>query len=187
MWLQLYGLCTFRTFKVWVLNFRMRFFVFIVVMNLNLAHWVKKLATNAKNTDNRTWSKFFYYGRKFWRQYVDVIDTTCGRIYFLTCKNFRLSVQRPLRRTHTGREAKNTLFSMSVHTPATTFGFCPQRPATSCFELVVWIVLDAAWCGAMLFVRCVTAFRLHPEWNISILQYILNTAQYVPSHKKKKK
>ncbi len=27
-------------------------------------------------------------GRKFWRQCANVIDTTWGRIYFLTCENF---------------------------------------------------------------------------------------------------
>ncbi len=31
---------------------------------------------------------FFYDGRKFRRQCVNVIDTTWGRIYFSTCENF---------------------------------------------------------------------------------------------------
>ncbi len=38
----------------------------------------------------------FFDGRKFRRQCANVIDTTWGRIYLLTCENFRLSVQRPL-------------------------------------------------------------------------------------------
>ncbi len=39
---------------------------------------------------------FFYDARKFRRQCVNVIDTTWGRIYFLMCENFGLSVQWPL-------------------------------------------------------------------------------------------
>ncbi len=40
--------------------------------------------------------RIFFDGRKFRRQCANVIDTTWGRIYFLTCENFVLSVQRPL-------------------------------------------------------------------------------------------
>ncbi len=36
---------------------------------------LKMLATDVKNTENQTWSKFFYDGRKFQRQCVDVIHT----------------------------------------------------------------------------------------------------------------
>ncbi len=57
---------------------------------------LKMLATDAKNAENRTRSEFFYDGRKFQRQCVNVTDTTWGRIYFSTCKNFGLSVQWPL-------------------------------------------------------------------------------------------
>ncbi len=32
--------------------------------------------------------RIFFYGRKFRRQCANVIDTTWGRIYFLTCKKF---------------------------------------------------------------------------------------------------
>jgi len=49
---------------------------------------LKMCATDAKNAENRTWSEFFYDGRKFRRQCVNVIDTMWGRIYFLTCENF---------------------------------------------------------------------------------------------------
>ncbi len=38
----------------------------------------------------------FYDGWKFRRQRVNMIDTTWGHIYFLTCKNVGLSVQWPL-------------------------------------------------------------------------------------------
>ncbi len=48
----------------------------------------RMLATDAKNAKNRTRSKFFYDGRKFRRQCVNVIDITWGRIYFSTCENF---------------------------------------------------------------------------------------------------
>ncbi len=57
---------------------------------------LKMLATDAKSTKNRTRSEFFYDGRKFRRQCVNVIDITWGRIYFSTCENFGLSVQWPL-------------------------------------------------------------------------------------------
>ncbi len=43
--------------------------------------------------------QFFYDGRKFQRQYVNMTDTTRGHIYFLTCENFGLSVQWPLVQT----------------------------------------------------------------------------------------
>ncbi len=36
-----------------------------------------------KNSENQTWSYFFYDGRKFWRQCVNVIDTMWDRIFFL--------------------------------------------------------------------------------------------------------
>ncbi len=49
---------------------------------------LKMLATDAKNAKDRTRSDFFYDGRKFWRQCVNVIDVTWGRIYFSTCENF---------------------------------------------------------------------------------------------------
>ncbi len=39
---------------------------------------------------------FFFDGRKFRRQCASVIDTTWGRIYFLTWENFGLIEQRPL-------------------------------------------------------------------------------------------
>ncbi len=42
-------------------------------------------ATDVKNGKNRTLSNFFYDGRKFRRQCVNVIDITWG-IYFSTCE-----------------------------------------------------------------------------------------------------
>ncbi len=48
-----------------------------------------------ENIENRTWSKFSFDGQKFQSQCPNVTDTTWGRIYFLTCYNFGLSVQRP--------------------------------------------------------------------------------------------
>ncbi len=41
--------------------------------------------------------RIVFDGRKFRRQCTNVTDTTLGRIYFLTCENFGLSVQWPLR------------------------------------------------------------------------------------------
>ncbi len=43
-----------------------------------------------KRKKNVTPSEFFYDGQKFWRQCVNVIDITWGRIYFSTCKHFGL-------------------------------------------------------------------------------------------------
>ncbi len=61
-------------------------------MNLTIAISVKTplkmLATDAKNGKNLTRSGFFYDGQKFWRQCVNVIDITWGRIYFSTYENF---------------------------------------------------------------------------------------------------
>ncbi len=44
---------------------------------------LKMLATVVKNAKKQNWSEFFYDGRKFRRQCVNVIDITWGRIYFL--------------------------------------------------------------------------------------------------------
>ncbi len=80
----------------WVWNFRVRFpffFVFLILPYQNACY-------GCENAESRTWSEFFYDLRTFWRQCVNVIDTTWGRIHFLTCENFgrkfRLSVQWPL-------------------------------------------------------------------------------------------
>ncbi len=50
------------------------------------------LRMRKRRKSNLVWF-FFYDGRKFRRQCVNVIDTTWGRIYFSTCENFGLSVQ----------------------------------------------------------------------------------------------
>lgn len=46
-----------------------------------------------KPKKNQTRFKFFHNGRKFRRLCVNAIDSTWGRIYFLTCKNYGFSVQ----------------------------------------------------------------------------------------------
>ncbi len=65
------------------------FFVFVILSYQNACY-------GCENAENWTWSEFFYDGRKFRRQCVNVIDTTWGRIYFSTCENFGHSVQWPL-------------------------------------------------------------------------------------------
>ncbi len=65
-----------------------RFFVFLILSYQNACY-------GCENAENRTWSEFFYDGQKFRRQCANVIDTTWGRIYFLTCENFGHSVQWP--------------------------------------------------------------------------------------------
>ncbi len=72
----------------WVWNFHVRFFVFLILSYQNACY-------GCENAENRTWSELFHDGWKFWRQCVNMIDTTWGRIYFLTCENFGLSVQWP--------------------------------------------------------------------------------------------
>ncbi len=72
----------FKVIAHWVRNLRVRFFVFLILSYQNACY-------GCENTENRTWSEFFYDGRKFQRQCVNVIDTSWGRIYFLTCENFR--------------------------------------------------------------------------------------------------
>ncbi len=57
------------------------FFIFVILSYQNACY-------GCENTGNQTWSDFFYDGRKFQRQWVNVIDTTWGRIYFSTCENF---------------------------------------------------------------------------------------------------
>ncbi len=53
------------------------FFIFFILSYQNACY-------ECENAENRTWSEFFYDGRKFRRQCVNVIDTTWGRIYFFT-------------------------------------------------------------------------------------------------------
>ncbi len=60
----------------------------------------KMLATDAKNAKKKKKKiepdpNFFYDGRKFRRQCVNVIDITWGRIYFSTCENFGRKIQTP--------------------------------------------------------------------------------------------
>ncbi len=81
--------CCVKALAHWVRNFRMRFSLFPILSYQNACN-------GCENAENRTWSEFFFNGRKFRRQCANVIDTTWGRIYFLTCENFGLSVQRPL-------------------------------------------------------------------------------------------
>ncbi len=57
------------------------FFLFVILFYQNACY-------GCKNTENWTWSDFFYDRRKFRRQCVNVIDTTSGRIHFLMCENF---------------------------------------------------------------------------------------------------
>ncbi len=81
------------------------FYTFLIQYKLKvLAHWVhvfqfvpiKMHAMDAKTQKIEPDPKNFYDGRKFWRQCVNVIDTTWGRIYLLTFENLWLSVQWPL-------------------------------------------------------------------------------------------
>ncbi len=63
-----------------------------------LTKHLSKCLLQMRKTENWTQSKYFYDGRKFRRQCVNVIDTMWGRIYFLMCEtdeNFGLGVQRP--------------------------------------------------------------------------------------------
>ncbi len=83
---------TIKAIAHWVGNFCMRFSVFFIFLILSY----QNACNGCENAENRTWSEFFFDRRKFRRQCANVIDTTWGRIYFLTCENFRLSVQRPL-------------------------------------------------------------------------------------------
>ncbi len=59
----------------------MRYFVFVILSYQNACY-------GCENAENRTCSEFFYYERKFRRQCVNMIDTTWGRNYFLTCEYF---------------------------------------------------------------------------------------------------
>ncbi len=68
----------------WVRHFRVRFSIFPYSSSFP----IKMHATDAKTQKTWTWSEFFYDGRKFRRRCVNVIDTTWGHIYFLTCENF---------------------------------------------------------------------------------------------------
>ncbi len=81
-----------KVIAYWVRNFRMRFPVFFVFLILSY----QNACYGCENAENRTWSEFFYDGRKFRRQCVNMIDTTWGCIYFLTCKHFgRVMTFRP--------------------------------------------------------------------------------------------
>ncbi len=75
----------------WVRNFRMRFSVFFVFLHPFLSKCMQRMRKRRKS--NLIQKKID--GRKFRRQCANVIDTTWGRIYFLMCENFGLSVQRP--------------------------------------------------------------------------------------------
>ncbi len=50
---------------------------------------LKMLATDAKNAENRTRSEFFYDGRKFRRQCVNVIDDNVRSYLFFNVRKFR--------------------------------------------------------------------------------------------------
>ncbi len=69
----------------WVRNFQMHFFVVVVVSYLS-SFPIKMLATDAKTQKIKPDLNFFYDGRMFRRQCVNVIDTTWGRIYFFVWK-----------------------------------------------------------------------------------------------------
>ncbi len=78
--------------RVW--NFRMRFSVF------SYSHpFLSKYMQRMRKRRKSNLIRIFFDGRKYRRQCANVIDTTWGRIYFLTCENFGqnfgLSVQRP--------------------------------------------------------------------------------------------
>ncbi len=57
------------------------FFVFVILSYQNACD-------GCENAENRTWSEFFYDGRMFQRQCINMIDTMWGRIYFLACEHF---------------------------------------------------------------------------------------------------
>ncbi len=67
--------------------------IFVCVFSYSSSFPIKMLVMDAKTQKIEPDPNFFYDGRKFWRQYVNVIETTWGRIYFLTCENFGHSVQ----------------------------------------------------------------------------------------------
>ncbi len=69
----------------------------------------------------------FFYGRKFRRQCVNVIDTTWCRIYFSTCENFGLSVQRSL---VTQKRFVNEYFSASSSLTKLTLFWCDTKSAS---------------------------------------------------------
>ncbi len=87
---------TLKVISHWVWNVRMRFSVF-PILSYQIACY------RCENTENRTWSECFFDGWKFWRQCVNMIDTTRGGIYFSTCGNFgrkcRTHLQTPLQST----------------------------------------------------------------------------------------
>ncbi len=71
--------------------------------------------------------RIFFYGRKFRRQCVNVIDTTWCRIYFSTCENFGLSVQRSL---VTQKRFVNEYFSASSSLTKLTLFWCDTKSAS---------------------------------------------------------
>ncbi len=60
------------------------FFVFLILSYLNACY-------GCENTENRTWSEFFYVGRKFRSQCVNVIDTTWSYLFF-KMRKFRTKI-----------------------------------------------------------------------------------------------
>ncbi len=79
----------------WVQNFHMRFFFGggggggVRIRHPFLSKCLLRMRKHRKSNLVR----FFYDGRKFRRQCVNVIDTMWGRIYFPTCENFRRKIQ----------------------------------------------------------------------------------------------
>ncbi len=67
----------------------------ILVFACTVALNCQNTSQNATEPKNQTRSECFYDGQSFWRQCVNVIDTTWRRIIFSTCKNFGLRVQWP--------------------------------------------------------------------------------------------
>ncbi len=62
-------------------------FIFVILSYQNACY-------GCENAENRTWSEFFYDGRKFCRKCVNVIDTTWGHTYIWMCENFGLRMQK---------------------------------------------------------------------------------------------
>ncbi len=91
MWSKVH--CPFSSTCASVMSKAYAFFVFFLFVILSY----QNACYGCENAENRTWYEFFSDRRKFQRQCVNVIGTTWGCIYFLTCKNFgqEFQCQRP--------------------------------------------------------------------------------------------
>ncbi len=102
----------------WVRNFHMRFlgcFIFVILSYQNACY-------NSKTQKIEPGQKNIYDRRKFQRQCVIVIDTTWGRICFLTCKSFSWEFRTQCAKTFTDNSFR--LFRVdSFFWETRTFGF----------------------------------------------------------------